>query len=637
MKLSRLALAAALLPLTGQAEEFSEPGAALNLPPLVITSGRVAEPLNKATAATSVFTREDIDRLQPSSITELLSRVPGVQVVQNGGRGSNASVLIRGTSNAQSLVLVDGQRIGSASDGGASLQYLSVEQIERVEVVRGSRSALYGSDAIGGVIQIFTRRGKPGLQPRLHLGAGSNNTWERSLGLAGGDQQTRFSLNTSLDETAGIDRTGPSFDSDADHDAYRNQALSFNLSHQFNELLETGLSAVDQRGRSEFDNPFGRFDMASYQSFPQQPSSDFSLSAASGYFDAQLSDAWNSRLELGHGENRQHSQDKLSDERNLFNTYRDSANWLNTLQLSDNHSLLLGADWYEDQLHSSTAYNQQSRWNQAAFIQQRFQGELFSTELGLRHDQNQQFGNQNSWNTALTVPLADPAIDLIASYSEGFRAPTFNELYWPDDGNGYIGNPDLEPEHSRNYEVQLRGEHWDTRWSLAAYRNEVRDLISTQLHDPANFIYRAVNLNTARLQGLELSLEREVLGWRTSASASLLDPRDTESGHTLPRRARRTLNLDLDRQFGAYAVGATWQANSSSYDDVNNTHRISGYGLLGLRGSWQASAEVTLELKLSNALDKDYSRALYAYQRVSYAYREEGRALLLGFTWAPNL
>lgn len=637
MKLSRLALAAVLLPLTSQAEEFSEPGDALKLPPLVITSGRVAEPLSKATAATSVFTREDIDRLQPSSITELLTRVPGVQVVQNGGRGSTASVLIRGTGNTQSLVLVDGQRIGSASDGGASLQYLSVEQIERIEVVRGSRSALYGSDAIGGVIQIFTRRGEQGLRPRLHLGAGSNNTWERSLGLAGGDQQTRFSLDTSLDETAGIDRTGPSFDSDADHDAYRNKALSFNLSHQVNEQLETGLSVLDQRGRSEFDNPFGRFDMATFQSFPQQPSSDFTLSAASGFVDAQLSDAWNSRLELGHSENRQQSQDKLSDEHNVFNTYRDSASWLNTLQLNASHSLLLGADWYEDQLHSTTAFDQQSRWNQAAFIQHRFQGELFSTELGLRHDQNQQFGSQNSWNTAVTVPLADSAIDLITSYSEGFRAPTFNELYWPNDGNGYIGNPDLEPEHSRNYEVQLRGEHWDTRWSLAAYRNEVRDLISTELYDPVNYIYRAVNLNTARLQGLEFSLERNVLGWRASANASLLDPRDTESGHILPRRARRTLSLDLDRQFGAFGVGATWQAISSSYDDVGNTRRIAGYGLLGLRGSWLASDEVMLDLKLSNALDKDYSRALYAYQRVNYPYQEEGRALLLGFTWTPDL
>lgn len=224
MKYVHLALPALLLPVAVQAQNNDQ---ALKLQEMVITSGRSAEPLAQATAAATVFTRADIDRLQPRSITDLLTRVPGVQLVQNGGRGSNTSLFIRGSSNTQSLILVDGQRVGSASDGGASLQFLSLEQIERIEVVRGSRSALYGSDAIGGVVQIFTRRGDSGLQPRLAVSAGSHQSWQRSLGLSGGDEQTRFSLNGSLDETAGSNRTGPSYDSDGDHDAYRNKALSF--------------------------------------------------------------------------------------------------------------------------------------------------------------------------------------------------------------------------------------------------------------------------------------------------------------------------------------------------------------------------------------------------------------------------
>ncbi|GLK90446.1 TonB-dependent receptor domain-containing protein [Pseudomonas turukhanskensis] len=630
MKYIHIALPALLLPLLAQAQSNDD---SLKLPEMVITSGRIAEPLDQATAAATVFTRADIERLQPSSITDLLTRVPGVQLVQNGGRGSNTSLFIRGSSNTQSLILVDGQRIGSASDGGASLQYLSVEQIERIEVIRGSRSALYGSDAIGGVVQIFTRRGSSGLHPRLAISAGSNQTFERSMGLSGGDENTRFSLNGSLDETAGIDRTGPSYASDSDHDAYRNKALSFNLSHRFSEQVEAGVSVLDQRGRSEYDNPFGRYD-ENYNVFPQQPYTDFSLSSASSFIDAQLTDIWNSRLELGHSESRQKTEDKLSDEVSVFNTYRDSANWLNTLQLTEQHSLLLGADWYEDELHSTTNYDQQTRWNQAAFVQHRFQGDWFSTELGLRHDKNEQFGSENTWNGAITVPLGD-STSLIASYSEGFRAPAFNELYWPNDGQGYIGNPDLSPEHSKNYELQLRGEQLGTRWSLAAYRNKVRDLISTTQYNPDTF--RTVNLNQARLQGIELSLAREVLGWQASAAANWLDARDRDTGHALPRRAKRTLNLDIDRTFGKLGLGANWQAVSSSYNDVANTQELAGYGLLGVRSSWQASAELKLEFKVDNLLDKDYSRALYSHDGENYGYREQGRSATIGFVWTPAI
>jgi len=633
MKYRHLALPALLLPVVVQAQSTDH---ALKLQEMVITSGRNAEPLAQATAAATVFTRADIERLQPRSITDLLTRVPGVQLVQNGGRGSNTSLFIRGSSNTQSLILVDGQRVGSASDGGASLQFLSLEQIERIEVVRGSRSALYGSDAIGGVVQIFTRRGDSGLQPRLAVGAGSHQSWQRSLGLSGGDEQTRFSLNGSLDETAGSDRTGPSYAADSDHDAYRNKALSFNLSHAFNERVEGGVSVLDQRGRNEYDNPFGRFDMNTFLSYPQQPYTDFTLSSASGFIDAQFNDIWSSRWEVGHSESRQKSQDKLSNEVSVFNTYRDSASWLNTLQLDEQNTVLAGVDFYQDELHSSTQYDQQTRWNQAAFAQHRFQGDWFATELGVRHDKNEQFGSENTWNGALTVPVGG-STSVIASYSEGFRAPTYNELYWPDDGNGYIGNPGLSPEHSKTYELQVRGEHLATRWSLAAYRNDVRDLISTVLCDPTTFLYCAVNLNTARLQGVELTLERDVLGWQASANATWLDARDRETGHALPRRAKRTLNLDLDRRFGALSVGANWQAVSGSYDDVGNTRELPGYGLLGLRSSWQATGELALNFSVDNVLDKDYSRALYNHDGEYHGYREDGRTATIGFVWTPAI
>jgi vitamin B12 transporter len=486
---------------------------------------------------------------------------------------------------------------------------------------------IYGSDAIGGVIQIFTRRGtEQGLQPRMHVGFGSNQTWERSLGLSGGDDKTRFNLGASLDETAGIDRTHESYPSDADHDAYRNKSISLSLSHALTDDIEIGANLLDNRGKSEFDNPFGRFDMNTFESVQQQPYSDFNVSSISSYFDARVNDLWKTRVEFGHTENREKTLDKLSDERTVFNTYRDSVNWQNDLTLNARNSLILGGDWYEDRVNSSTAFDEDSRWNRAAFIQHRYQADSFSTELGLRHDDNQQFGSQNTWSGTLTLPL-NPDNDLLLSYSEGFRAPTFNDLYYPD-----FSNPNLKPETSKSYELQWRSQLSDSsRLEASIYRTDLQDAIIFGSNS------RPENVASARINGFEAALKQELFDWQSNLGVSIIDPRDRDSGHTLARRARRTLSWDLDRQFDRISVGASWQAVSSSYDDRDNNQSLGGYALFGLRSSWALNREIKLDLKVDNVFDKGYSRANYSYDGGQYGYREEGRMWMFGVTWTPEI
>lgn len=623
----RLALPFLLLPTASVLADTFERDQALKLPDTLISANRQVEARNDSSAANTVFTREDIDRLQPSDVPDLLRRVPGVQVAQTGGRGSLPGIYIRGTQSAQSLVLVDGQRIGNSTSGDSNLQHLNIEQIERVEVLRGSRSVIYGSDAIGGVIQIFTRRGtEQGLQPRLHLGFGSQQTWERSLGLSGGDEKTRFNLGASLDETAGIDRTHESYPSDSDHDAYRNKSLSLSLSHALTDDVEVGANLLDNRGRSEFDNPFGRFDMDTFESVQQQPYSDFNVSSISSYVDARVNETWKTRIELGHSENREKTFDKLSDERTVFNTYRDSVNWQNDLTLDARNSLILGGDWYEDRVNSSTAFDEDSRWNRAAFIQHRYQADSFSTEIGLRHDDNQQFGNQNTWSGTFTLPL-NPDNDVLLSYSEGFRAPTFNDLYYPD-----FSNPDLKPETSKSYELQWRSQLSDSaRLEASIYRTDLEDAIIFGSNS------RPQNVASARINGFEAALKHELFGWQSNLGVAIIDPRDRDTGHTLARRARRTASWDVDRQFDRLGLGASWQLVSGSYDDLNNTQSLGGYGTLGLRSSWALNREIKLDLKVDNLLDKGYSRANYSYDGAQYGYREEGRAWMFGVTWTPEL
>lgn len=629
MKCSRLALAVVFAPSFALATSSADFDEQLKLPALVVSANRTAEERDAASSAVTVFTRADIDRLQPRSVLELLARAPGVQITQSGGAGSMSGLFIRGTKTAQSVVLVDGQRISGADAGIAQLEVLSLEQIERVEVLRGSRSALYGSDAIGGVVQIFTRRAEgPGLQARVHAGYGTHSTVERSAGLSGGDADTRFSLNLSANDTDGINRTTVSSSADNDRDAYRNNAASLNLSHRFNERLSAGVSVLDQRGESEYDRGW----QGSY------PYTDFQLSSQSAYVEGWLNDAWSSRVEVGHSENRAVTRHDDNATASPFNTYRNSLAWLNTLHLGGGHSLTAGLEGSKEYLNSKTAYVESSRWNHAALLQHRFQADAFATEVGVRHDDNEQFGSENTFNGAFTYHL-NSRNDVILSYAEGFRAPTFTDLYWPADpiwGGG--GNANLQPEHAKTYELQWRSQLAErTRLSASLYRTDLNDAIGL------NSSWAPSNIDTARINGVEAALQHELFGWNTALALGFVDPRDRDSGHTLNRRAKRTLSLDVDRAFGAFSVGAGWTTSSRRFDDAVNTRETAGYGLLNLRAGWQVSSDVKLGLQVENLLDKEYSNALYGvsdpvtWVTTYHPYQETGRTALASVTWTPTL
>ncbi|MFT6465024.1 MAG: vitamin B12 transporter [Halopseudomonas sp.] len=616
----------------------------LDLPDTVVTASRMEQPRSEAHAASSVFTRADIERLQPSDVPALLQRVPGLHIARNGGPGSLTGVFLRGTTSAQTLVLVDGQRISGSSSGITSLELLNIEHIERIEVVRGGRSALYGSDAIGGVIQIFTRRSDAdaGWQPRLSVGVGSHGRIERGVGLSGGNADTRLDLGLSLDETDGFARTTLEGSNDS---AYRNKAANINFSHRFNQRLQAGISALRQSGDTEYDyslSPAG---------FAQD---DFELSSLSTFVEGQINPLWKSRLELGHTEDRRTTEDPFGG--STFNTYRDQANWINTLELNNAQTLILGADWYQDRLNSSNEFNRNSRINRAAFALHRFSGDQFSTEIGMRHDRNQQFGSENTWNAAGTWHL-NPQNDLILSYSQAFRAPTFNDLYYPD--SCFMGactvyaNPDLKPETAQSYELQWRSQLTaSTRLETALYRTLIRDAIVTNNaldgnQAGSNDPFRPENIDKARINGFEATLKQDMFGWLASASYSLIDARNASGGgndgNRLARRPKNSLTLDLDRSFNAFSVGAGWTLNSHSYDDLNNENRIPGYGVLGVRGSWQANDELRFNVAVDNLLDRDYYQARGSafdadtFAPVSFRYREGGRTAMLSAVWTPRL
>ena len=625
MKLSRIALAVALTPSLALAAQPVSQEQALKLSDTLITASRAVEQRSDSSAASTVFTRADIERLRPASVPQLLTQVPGVQVGNYGGRGGVYGLYVRGTSTAQTLVLVDGVRMDQATSAGAALQFLNIDQIERVEVLRGPRSAIHGADALGGVIQIFTRRGDgPGLQPRLRIAAGSDSTFERTLGLSGGSGRTRFNLSAGLEETAGIDRTRNSVASDADDDAYRNRSLALSVSHRFTDSLEAGLTLLDQRGKTEWDS-----------TWYVQPYDDYSVSTSSLWVEGHINELWNTRIELGHSENKQEYLQKASAYSETNNTYRDSVNWLNTITLNDSNSVMVGVDYLNDKVRSSYDFTEDRRDNKAVFIQHSFQGQRFGTEIGMRHDDNEQFGSENTFNGAVSYQVNSDN-QLILSYSEGFRAPNFTDLYWPDycDQFGCFSsaNQDLKAESSKSHELQWRSQFSESsEMEASVYRTDIEDAIV--------FTDIPRNVQKVRIHGFEASFRQALFGWQGELGVSIIDPRDRDSGQTLSNRAKRTLNMSLDRQFDAVGIGATFIAASKS------KHRhfgapasdISGYGRLDLRASWQANSEMGFDLTIVNVLDKDYSRLAYLYDGNDYGYPEQPLAAMLGFTWTPDI
>lgn len=620
----------------------AQANADLSLPDTVITASRVEQPRAAASAAATVFTRNDIERLQPIDVPALLQRVPGLHISRTGGPGSLPGLFLRGTASAQTLVLVDGQRISGSSSGITSLELLNIDHIERIEVVRGGRSALYGSDAIGGVIQIFTRAATSdrAFAPRASIAVGNHGQVRRSLGLSGAQGGTRFDLGASLDELDGFERTTLPGSREG---TYRNKAANLNLSHRFNDDLSAGISALHQTGSTEYDYNLSPAGFAE---------DDFSLSSVSTHAQVRVIERWTSRLELGHSEDRRDTTDPFGG--SSFSTYRDQVNWLNVVELDAGHSLTLGADWYQDRLNSSNDYSETSRSNRGGFIQHRFSGPLISTELGLRHDRNQQFGSENTFNGAVTWHL-DERNDLIASYSEAFRAPTFNDLYYPDScfpgfGCTIYANPDLQPENARSYELQWRSQLADnSRLELSVYRTRIKDAIVTnsaldgnQAGNPNPF--RPENIDRARINGFEAALDQQLLGWETRLAYALVDARNASGagtdGNRLARRPKNSFNADIDRQFGQFGVGASWQLVGHSYNDLANQRRLPGYGVLGVRGSWQLNDELRLALSIDNLLDRDYYQAAGSafdaetFAPVPFRYREGGRIALLTASWS---
>jgi vitamin B12 transporter len=580
---------------------------------VVVTGTRTEQTELSTLSALTVIDRADIERLQPLSLQDLLRGTPGLSIANNGGPGKNTSLFLRGSEAGHVLVLIDGVKIGSATAGVPAIQDIPVDQIERIEIVRGPFSSLYGSEAIGGVIQIFTRRAQGTFEPNFSIGAGSYGEVRGDVGVAGKGEQGWYSAQLAHENTDGINscRGKPSpggagcFVDEPDRDGYRNTSLSLQGGYRFNQAWDADAHILRTDGYTEFDG-----------SFTNQADTEQHVAGARLRF--RPTDKLTLTLNAGQSADlSENFEDGVYS--STFNTHRDLGSLQGDLGIAGG-LLTLGYDWQRDRVDSDTAYENNRRIDDAVFGQWQQTFGSQSLQASARHDDNSQFGGKTTGSLLWGWELSN-ALRLTASAGTAYKAPTFNDLYYPD-----FGNPDLRPENSRNYELGLRGTPGWGKWSVNAFENQVDDLIA---YDAA--LFAPGNVSRARIRGVEAVAATKLAQWDVAATATWLDPRnesdDANHGKVLARRARESARFDADRHFGALSAGASVYVADKRYDDLGNTRELGGYALIDLRVAYVLSAAWKLQLSANNVADRRYETAAF--------YNQPGRNFLLTASWRP--
>jgi vitamin B12 transporter len=549
---------------------------------MVVTATRTPQSKADSLASVEIITKADIEKRQSRSLTQLLNSQMSLDVTNNGGFGSAANVFIRGTNNDHVLVMVDGVKMGSASLGTFAFESIQPEMIERIEIIRGSRSSLYGSEAIGGVIHIFTKKGSSKSQSFFKASYGTHETTDISVGASGASGQTKYALSLNHFETEGIDIGSGN---NADKDGYYADSVVLNLSHQWSDNISFGTSFLQNDGETEFDNFFG----------VARDFIDVLQQSAHVYLNYSPTDYWDMKWSIGE------SRDEATTfngkvESDTFNTKRQQADWQNNFYIGDADIITAGVDFIDDQLKSTQVFSETSRDNWGAYAQWQSSFDIVDWVLAYRVDENEAFGRKKTGSLGMGLTLPHD-IKLTASYSTAFKSPTFNDLFFPDLGF-FKGNPNLTPESSKTKELGIRQTTDWGNWELNIFQTEVDDLIQFQGN-------QNVNIPSATIKGIEFQLSTELWEWQTNLQMSYIDPKDDANDNVLNDRARRTFALTMDREFNQWTVGGEFIAKGHRFGGFTN-ERLSGYHVTNLNVSYAVDKHWQIFSKVDNAFNKTY-------------------------------
>ena len=557
---------------------------------IIVTATRTPLEADRLAAAVTAIDREEIEALQVKSLPELLRGVAGMDVTVSGGYGKVTGIRLRGSESDHVLVLIDGVRIESAASGIAAFRHVQPALIERIEIVRGPRSSLWGSEALGGIVHIFTRHGADG-PPRFSLdaAAGSYDSFEFGGSVSGAYRDFDYSAAIFRFDTRGIDARrpvpGPFGVDQPDKDGYDNISIQFRGGYEFgaNGRLEGFMMRAE--GTTEFDGNF-------------QDETDFLQQVVGGALSFNPVQDWNTSLRLSESRDGVDSFAPSGVLSSRFDTRRRQLSWQNHISLWDVNLLAFGIDYRQDKVDSTTDYALSSRDNAGIFGLYGLHFHSHQLIASVRWDDDEIFGDKTTGNIGWSYALND-ALRLYASYGTAYKTPTFNELFFPS-----FGNPELGPETAASWEAGLYGRHEQFGWSIRAYRLDKQDLIATVCDE--SFNCAPENVNEAQVRGVEAELFAQWNDWDAALTLEYLDPENETTGKRLPRRAKQRLSFDLRRAFHGFTLGTRLFAEGNRYDNAANTIRVGGFATVDLLAEYRLSQRLTLRAKVANLLDKEY-------------------------------
>jgi len=581
---------------------------------IVVTATREPQPLNQSLASTTLITAKEIRQSQAADVPTLIKDVAGVEFAQSGGIGQQGSLFLRGSNSNHVLVLLDGVRINSATTGATAIDQLMLDQIDHIEVVRGNVSSLYGSEAIGGVIQIFTKHGKGAPAFNLSAGGGTHDTQRVSAGFGGQSGNTNFDVQVSHYKTAGVSAIKASIvpTVNPDKDGYDNTSISASMRHAFDADNSVSASVFQSRGNTQFDNAFG---------LPTDVNNSVTtLDKYALQSDNQLTRAWHSKLQWSVG--KDDSKNYLNGLPDLFNGYyfgtrNSQITWQNDLRLNADNGVLLGAERLKQHVASNTVYTRTSRSSNSLFGGYTGNFGAHQVQANLRQDRYSDFGTANTWRLGYGYAF-DASWRATASISTAFKAPTFNDMYAPAI---WGGNPNLRPERSRDREVGIHYAAGGQQFDVTYFDNRISDLITYKF--PSN-----VNLNRVRIDGVETGYRGQFGDTGIKASLTLQNPRDEQTGLRLLRRARSYANIGMTQQFGKWEAGAEWQYSGAREDIDINTYartRLAAYDLVNLTANYSIDKHLNLSLRAANLFNRDYM--------LVHGYNTPGRTVFVSLNY----
>lgn len=575
------------------------------LAPVVVTATREPQPLNRVTADVVVVDANQIRDSGADSVEDLLRREAGLQVSRNGGPGHSAGLLIRGASAANTVVLIDGVRVGSGTLGQFDFSSLALSQVDHIEVLRGPASSLYGADAVGGVVQIFTRRGDGAPRVNARAAVGGYASYSADAGISGAQAGWDYAASAGREKSRGVStlRPGDRFGNyNPDDDGYMRNSGQLKLGYAPAAGHRIGLSFVDSYVNSRYDDS-----QFVAPDFVQDASADFhdrlQSRVATLDYRGVLSPVWTTTAQLARNDDDSHSGHDLPVR---FRTLRDQFTWQNTVTPSAGQQVLVVYEHLNERAASDSFLSEEKRKNDAVAVG--YTGEFGSqvVQADLRHDRNSVYGGNTTGRLGWSVEVAT-GLRLRALAGTTFRAPSFNDLFYV----GY-GLPTIQPEHGRSVEVGLNWRVVDTEASVTIYRNRVRDLIAYEPDasfcpaDPAYQYGCARNVGRAQLQGATFTGSQRWGRLLLRGTLDFLDARDQATNQRLMRRAARQETVSADYDLGAWRVGADVLAVGGRPDAGV---QLAAYETLDLRASWRFTPQWRVEAKLLNATDRDIEPA----------------------------